>query len=103
MISAKFKTVDAVEVVELTYPDGKVVAYPANAHAGVAVAPGQGRRYSEIYAAEYAAFKNEVRATGERPAETARAEPPKRNEVAVRDDAAPAAPAADTKKKRKKK
>jgi len=60
-----FKTVDAqienvhsgedrktMDVCEITYPDGKVVAYPAD-H----VSPEDGRKYSEIYGGKYQAFK----------------------------------------------
>ncbi len=61
-----FKTVDAqienvhsgedrktMDVCEITYPDGKVVAFPVND-----VSPEDGRKYSEIYSGKYQAFKN---------------------------------------------
>lgn len=61
-----FKTVDAVmtdaktgekkltmDVVELRYPDGKVVAYPIDM-----VSPEDGRTYGEIYGDKYKAFKS---------------------------------------------
>lgn len=42
-----------MDVVEITYPDGKVIAFPADD-----VSPEDGRRYREIYQAKYDAFKN---------------------------------------------
>lgn len=61
-----FKTVDAqienvhtgddrktMDVCEITYPDGKVVAFPVHD-----VSPEDGRKYSEIYSGKYQAFKN---------------------------------------------
>ncbi len=61
-----FKTIDAqienvhtgedrktMDVCEITYPDGKVVAFPVND-----VSPEDGRKYSEIYSGKYQAFKN---------------------------------------------
>jgi hypothetical protein len=61
-----FKTVDAqiedvrtgedrktMDVCEIKYPDGKVVAFPAND-----VSPESGRKYSEMYSGKYNAFKN---------------------------------------------
>lgn len=60
-----FKTVDAqienvhtgedrvmMDVCEITYPDGKVIAFPAND-----VSPEEGRKYSEIYEEKYETFK----------------------------------------------
>lgn len=60
-----FRTIDAavedlktgedrktMDVVEITYPDGKVVAFPVDE-----VSPEEGRKYSEIYASKYEAFK----------------------------------------------
>ena len=48
-----FRTVDAMDVVEISYPDGKVAAFPVDE-----ISPEDGRKYSEIYGAKYAAFKN---------------------------------------------
>jgi hypothetical protein len=61
-----FKTVEAlieplgdgaktqtIEVCEISYPDGKVVAYPADM-----VSPETGKTYRETFADKYKAFKN---------------------------------------------
>lgn len=61
-----FKTIDAemenvhseearntMDVCEISYPDGKVVAFPAHD-----LSPEEGRKYSEIYSGKYKAFKN---------------------------------------------
>jgi hypothetical protein len=42
-----------MDIVEIRYPDGKVVAFPADA-----ISPETGQRYSEMYAGKYEAFKN---------------------------------------------
>lgn len=60
-----FRTIDAavqdlktgedrktMDVVEINYPDGKVVAFPVDQ-----VSPEEGRKYSEIYASKYESFK----------------------------------------------
>jgi hypothetical protein len=61
-----FKTVDAeietrgaddnkrtMDVIEISYPDGKVVAFPVNE-----VSPETHQRYREMFPAKYKAFKN---------------------------------------------
>jgi len=42
-----------IEIVEIKYPDGKVAAFPA-----AAVNPESGRKYSDLYARKYQAFKS---------------------------------------------
>jgi hypothetical protein len=42
-----------MEICEVTYPDGKVAAFPADS-----VSPEDGRKYRDIYAGKYQAFKN---------------------------------------------
>lgn len=42
-----------MDIVEFTYPDGKVVAFPADMKS-----PETGRRYREMYAGQYEAFKS---------------------------------------------
>lgn len=42
-----------MEIIEISYPDGKVVAFPAKD-----ISPEAGRRYRDIYQAEYQRFKS---------------------------------------------
>lgn len=64
-MEVKFKTVEApietrtgtgnreMDAVEITYPDGKVVAFPATD-----ISPETGKRYCDMWPAKYSAFKN---------------------------------------------
>jgi len=42
-----------MDIIEITYPDGKVVAFPADHKS-----PETGERYRDMFSAKYAAFKN---------------------------------------------
>jgi hypothetical protein len=42
-----------MEIVEITYPDGKVIAFPAKD-----ISPETGRRYRDMFGTKYKAFKN---------------------------------------------